>query len=80
MSLPDRKNAIAEVADKLNDLRRVDVPSIYDEREDTSSTLWMVVNRFVKKSVYESPAKPPGLTLTVMHANGFHKEASQAPV
>jgi hypothetical protein len=78
MSLPDRKKVIAETADKLNALRRVDVPIVYDEQEDASNALWMVINRFVRESVYESSTKARGLTLTVMHANGFHKEVSES--
>jgi hypothetical protein len=58
-------------AKHLGDLRAQE--SVYEEGwPGPEGELWIVINRFVSEKL--QGGKQGGITMTLMHANGFHKE------
>ena len=67
----------ASVAAKgLLDLRRDQLPAIYEYTEEKEEPLWLSVNRFYRPGGFRVATGKKALTLWLLHANGFHKEVS----
>ncbi|PVG01633.1 hypothetical protein CPB86DRAFT_752949 [Serendipita vermifera] len=74
MSLSDRKGTIKAVAAELLALRERPKPTVY-EAGWPKEPLWIVINRLTSTRFLEMNNKTVGgITMTFMHANGFHKE------